>query len=148
MKKYIAAGAVAIMVFAFSAFAASLTVNAGPLQAGITADLKCADSVDVTYETNNDHSGFYVEGVNLQFLDANGDATNACDDDNAAISLMKSAPGASPTQQIAFGITNGDITGGYAFIDFKNGAVRADEVNHVQVLMGEQGTPGYVHPAP
>jgi hypothetical protein len=144
MKKYFAAGAVAIMVFAFAAFAASLNVNAGPLQAGVTTDLKCADSVEVTYQTSNDNNGFWVGGVSLQFKDADG-VTDNCDGHEAAVALLKSGVGESPTQQIAFGITDG-ISDGEGFIDFQDGAVRADEVNHVQVLMGEQGTPGWATP--
>lgn len=43
MKKYLAAAAVAVMVFAFSAFAASLNLDGGVLQAGENTDLTCTD---------------------------------------------------------------------------------------------------------
>ena len=47
MKKYLAAAVVAVMVFAFSAFAASLTVNGGTIQAGSDMDLRCMDEANV-----------------------------------------------------------------------------------------------------
>jgi hypothetical protein len=67
MKKYIAAGAVAIMVFAFSAFAASLDVDAGVLQAGQTdpGDLECVAGVSVVAWGYNDYTG-KVTRVTLQ----------------------------------------------------------------------------------
>lgn len=47
MKKYFAAAAVAVMVFAFAAFAATLNVNAGSLQAGEAVDLDCLEEANV-----------------------------------------------------------------------------------------------------
>ena len=44
MKKYLIAATVAVMVFAISAFAASLDVNAGTLQAGDDAIDKCIEN--------------------------------------------------------------------------------------------------------
>ena len=44
MKKYLIAATVAVMVFAISAFAASLNVNAGTLQAGDDAIDKCIEN--------------------------------------------------------------------------------------------------------
>src|SRR5690606_8452000 len=49
MKKYFAASAVAIMVFAIAAFAARLNVDAGTLQVGADNDLTCTDGVDVAF---------------------------------------------------------------------------------------------------
>lgn len=50
MKKYFAAAVVAVMVFAFAAFAAQLNVEAGPFQAGMDDDLTCAELATVSYE--------------------------------------------------------------------------------------------------
>jgi hypothetical protein len=49
MKKYFIASMVAVMAFAFAAFAASLTVNGGVLQAGSDTDLTCTDRVEVDF---------------------------------------------------------------------------------------------------
>ena len=51
MKKYLAAAVVAVMVFAFSAFAASLNLDGGVLQAGSDLDLTCTEAATVTYDT-------------------------------------------------------------------------------------------------
>jgi hypothetical protein len=51
MKKYIAAGAVAIMVFAFSAFAAQLNVDGRVLQAGVDTHLACFTDAELSYAT-------------------------------------------------------------------------------------------------
>jgi hypothetical protein len=55
MKKYLAAAVVAVMVFAFAAFAASLNVNAGTLQSGVDHDLACAETADITYAHHVDY---------------------------------------------------------------------------------------------
>jgi hypothetical protein len=66
MKKYFAAGAVAIMVFAFAAFAASLNVQASVLQAGETeaGALECASDANVFAWFYNDFDGS-VDGVRV-----------------------------------------------------------------------------------
>jgi hypothetical protein len=51
MKKYFIASVVAIMAFAFAAFAATLNVNGGTLQAGMDTDLACFDDAALTYGT-------------------------------------------------------------------------------------------------
>jgi hypothetical protein len=55
MKKYLIASVVAMMAFAFAAFAASLSVNGGVLQSGVDADLTCAESANVTYDHHVDY---------------------------------------------------------------------------------------------
>ena len=57
MKKYLAAAVVAVMVFAFAAFAASLDVTAPTLQVGQTAEgeLECTENADITAWYYNDH---------------------------------------------------------------------------------------------
>jgi hypothetical protein len=62
MKKYLIAATVAVMVFAVSAFAASLDVSAGTLQAGQDEIDKCVnepDVVDVSYMPATLNDGVY-----------------------------------------------------------------------------------------
>lgn len=60
MKKYLAAAAVALTVFAMSAFAAELIVDGGVVQAGTDADLTCSDGVTVTnYGVEADDGNVY-----------------------------------------------------------------------------------------
>lgn len=62
MKKYLIAATVAVMVFAVSAFAASLDVSAGTLQAGqdeIDTCVNAPDVVDVKYEAATLNDGVY-----------------------------------------------------------------------------------------
>ena len=56
MKKYLAAAAVAVMVFAFSAFAAALDVDGGTVQAGMDTDLACFEDAELSYATGYDQS--------------------------------------------------------------------------------------------
>jgi hypothetical protein len=76
MRKYLIAGAVAVMVFAFAAFAAQLTVTAPTLQAGETQPgaLECVDAVNVAAWGYNDYTG-KITHVTLQAVN------NDCDDD-------------------------------------------------------------------
>ena len=71
MKKYLAAAVVAVMVFAFSAFAATLNVDGGTLQSGIDRDLTCAESADVTYDHHVDYhdqaDDAWVESFTITF---------------------------------------------------------------------------------
>ena len=85
MKKYLAAAVVAVMVFAFAAFAAELNVNAGTLQAGSDTELTCSDGVEVlNYAVESDTlevhfarlSGFEDcdgEKLIIRWNDADGD---------------------------------------------------------------------------
>lgn len=57
MKKYLAATAVAVMVFAFSAFAAQFTVNAGVLQWGSDTNLTCTENVNVSFSVHEGDAG-------------------------------------------------------------------------------------------
>lgn len=56
MKKYFAAAAVAVMIFAFTAMAASLNVDGGTVEAGLDTDLSCFDDADLTYATGYDQT--------------------------------------------------------------------------------------------
>ena len=84
MKKYIAAAAVAVMVFAFAAFAASLTVNAETLQAGETesGDLSCVDEVSVTAWGYNDYTG------KVTFARVTADGNDCGSEENLYMTLL------------------------------------------------------------
>ena len=74
MRKYLVAGMVAVMVFAFAAFAASLNVTANTLQTGetLSGELECTDGVHVYAWFYNDLTGD-ADGVRLALLDSNGE---------------------------------------------------------------------------
>jgi hypothetical protein len=148
MKKYFVAAVVAMMAFAFAAFAASLNVDGGVLQAGVYNDLACAAEVEVDFVTSNNGQGFWVGGATLTFKDDNGDTTSNCDGEYVALSLMDEkagVPNVAP-QQLVFAISADPITGGVASVDWTDGQVSVADVEQVQVLAGEQGTPGFSYP--
>jgi hypothetical protein len=73
MKKYFIAGALAIIVFAISAFAASLTVNGGVLQAGSGSIEKCTQDIVVTYgEPYKLEGAWVVDKLTLDTTDGEG----------------------------------------------------------------------------
>lgn len=82
MRKYFIAGVVAMVAFAMAAFAASLTVDGGTLQAGVDRDLTCtSDAATVSYATPNDTDGsmdFLVKTFTVTFdEEANCDGKQA-----------------------------------------------------------------------
>ena len=74
MKKYIIAAVAAVVVFALSAFAASLDVNAGTLQAGDNSIGECTDEgVVVTYGTPTFTNGAWqLDKISLSNPDCSG----------------------------------------------------------------------------
>jgi hypothetical protein len=86
MRKYFIASVVAVMAFAFAAFAASLNVTAPTLQFGETAasELICTENADVVAWFYNDHlAGGPVNGASIQ-LDENHD----CDGDRLYLTVV------------------------------------------------------------
>jgi hypothetical protein len=129
MKKYFVATAIAIAVFAMSAFAASLTVNGDFLQAGVDGTLTCTEDAVVTYNTSNDYNGHWLGGVTVK-------TDEDCEGQYAQVALLANTPG-SPNEQLVYAISDLAIDAtGAVDIDFKcNGTVRVAEVNTVQVLI-------------
>jgi hypothetical protein len=82
MMKYLAAATVAIIVFAFSAFAASLTVHSGTLQAGQDSIGTCAaPDVRVTYgepELDVSTGTYLIDELRLQHDADAVDGQSAC----------------------------------------------------------------------
>jgi hypothetical protein len=90
MKKYFIASVVAVMAFAFAAFAASLNVTAPTLQVGQTAtgELECADNATIVAWMYNDLNGS-VDGARVQL--SNDDASpHACDGDRLYVTPLNS----------------------------------------------------------
>ena len=86
MKKYLVASVVAVMVFAFAAFAASLNVTAPTLQFGATADgeLVCTENADITAWLYNDHlEGGPVSGATIELDDG-----HECEGDRLYLSVL------------------------------------------------------------
>jgi len=70
MKKYLAAAVVAVMVFAFAAFAASLDVDAGTLAAGQDDVDDCGGTANVSFDTQTVGGGaFGVNGLDIEFAE-------------------------------------------------------------------------------
>lgn len=65
MRKYFIAGVVGMVAFAMAAFAASLTVNAGTLQAGDDDTLECMDEANVAAWGYNDTDDTILEYVDV-----------------------------------------------------------------------------------
>lgn len=85
MKKYLVAGAVAVMVFAFSAMAASLTVDGNVLQAGDNgSDLTCTSDVEVLDWAVN-ANGTQVTSVTIGGWDP------ACEGEQVSVSVNGNA---------------------------------------------------------
>ena len=109
MKKYFAAAAVAVMVFAFAAFAASLQVDAGTLAFGADEVGDCGGEAAITYSHHQENGFAYVDAVIVNFPEANG----VCDSYGV---YMTSAVGGGVAEivndQAVFVVTNGvDVAG-------------------------------------
>jgi hypothetical protein len=111
MKKYLIASMVAVVAFAFAAFAAQLNVNAGPLQAGQDNNLKCGDDAVVTYATSNNTTGHWIDKIHVQFdtkcednwVILNGFGPEA---NNQILSLVSEEP-IDAAGKVTFDIANG-----------------------------------------
>jgi len=79
MKKYLAAAVVAVMVFAFAAFAASVNVNDSTLASGVAEVQGCDGDVDVIWQAHEsahllDDDYWWVNEVTLEgFVDCDGE---------------------------------------------------------------------------
>lgn len=91
MRKYFVAGVIAITVFAVSAFAASLVVDGGVLQAGHGDIRECTDEIVVTYGDLSRDNGVYLVG------DLTLDSTNGASCEDRSFKAVVTTGGASPT---------------------------------------------------
>ncbi len=127
MRKYFIAATIALAVFAVSAFAASLSVDGGTLQAGVDSDLTCADSVEVAYTTTSTVDGFVVDQIDLAFLDAEGLPTTTCDGQTADVALWG-------TGGTAAGSGAGTVASDAATITFSP-SIAVDDIVEAHVLV-------------
>lgn len=129
MKKYFLAGVVAMVAFAMAAFAASLNVNAGPLQAGIDPDMVCSDDADITYDTQTVGGGLFgIKNVLVQF-------DPSCAGAYAHLALYSNNPtvGAGNTQFVGNAIQRINETGLATFKTTAPGDALSSDVNAVAV---------------
>jgi hypothetical protein len=110
MRKYLVAGAVAVVAFAFAAFAASLNVNAGTLAFGVDEIGDCGGEAEIVYSHHQESNELaYVDAIIARFPDAAG----ACDGSGV---YLTSPVGVSVEEiqddQAVFVVTNGvDVAG-------------------------------------
>lgn len=119
MKKYFAAGAVAVMVFAFAAFAATLNVDGGVLQLGADRDLTCTDQADVRftgYETDSSTSQPGFINVQVSGLDDCGGQelfVEVFDGDQDRIWSSRPATQSINSSTMTFSVDVGEYDSGY-----------------------------------
>jgi hypothetical protein len=115
MKKYLAAGGVAVVAFAFAASAAQLVVDGNTIQVGQDTDLTCAEAVNVVAWGYNDHlNQGPVSNVTLK---AEG---NECDGEFLYVTLTDTS-GAAIRPAVV--VRDFDEKGDDAFtVDLTNGA--------------------------
>lgn len=101
-KKYGIAALAAVAVLAMSAFAASLNVDGGTLQAGVDSDLTCADDANLSYETGYPKDlGEELFGVISVTVKFTGNAN--CDGSSATIKVNNSDGDATSPHGFAVG---------------------------------------------
>lgn len=129
MRKYLIAAAVALAVFATAAFAASLNVDGGVLQAGQDSDLTCADNAVVDWTTQTVGNGqFAATRVTVTFDDG-------CDGNYGYVAVFSSVGPPGGSSQTGFGI--GQISGNQVSFDVNESDVNAqvDQINAVSVAV-------------
>jgi hypothetical protein len=127
MRKYVIAAVGAVMVFSMAAFAASMNVDGGFLQAGADSGLTCTDDAEVSYETSNDTTGHWIDAVELQF-----DA--ACEGGYAIVNGF----GPANNNQILSLISTPIDNTGKVVIDIFDGPTRVKDLVNVQVLVKDR----------
>jgi len=141
MKKYLAAAAVAVMVFAFSAFAASLDVKAGSLAAGSDNVNDCGGIADLTYTTevavgSGGHQ-FWVDTVTATFGD------DSCDGERASISFAGDEFNSQTWQGMK--IADDPVAGNTVTFDIPDGGLDVADVGNIAILVGESGPAGWTN---
>jgi hypothetical protein len=128
MRKLFIAGVVAVMVFAFAAFAASFEVPAHTLAAG-AANIETCNDPEVTYRTSNNFDGHWVGGVFLDF-------DESCEGLQAEVAILQQELG-WPNNQLVYAISEDPIDAeGKVEVDFGcDGDVMVEDVHAIQVLV-------------
>ena len=131
MRKVLIASAVALVLFATGAFAASFLVNSEDIASGEDDVLACADEVDVDFTTVYDGTldDWTVDEAVLTFY-VGGSVTGDCDGfgANLAVGTATADPAATGT---------GTVAGGTATITLDTQLLAAD-IDHAAVLVDGQ----------
>lgn len=131
MKRYLIAASVALAVFAGAAFAATLNVDGGVLQAGQDTDLTCSDNAVVSYSTQTvGGGGFAVNGITVTF-------DEGCDGNFAYLATFS-----GPGSQNGFGIK--EISGNK--VTFTVNLAPVDTINAVSVAVKNTNDGAPTHP--
>jgi hypothetical protein len=125
VKKYLIAATLAVVVFAISAFAASLSVSAGVLQAGQDAIGQCVDEDDLIVKygketfveaTDDDEAFFRIDSVTL-------DHEGSCTPSDASLDYRVVVTGADGVLATKSGMLgdNDDANAGVETVTFDTG---------------------------
>jgi hypothetical protein len=141
VKKYFIAAAVALMVFATTAFAARLNLDGGVLQAGQDRDLVCANNAVVGWTTQTVGSGeFAVTRITVTF-----DA--GCNGNYGYVAVFSHVGPPGGSSQTGFGI--GPISGNQVSfeVDENNPNSEVDMINAVSVAVKNtnDAAPGFFY---
>jgi hypothetical protein len=129
MKKYLIAAALALVVFATAAFAASLNVDGTVLQAGQDSDLTCADNAVVGWVTQTVGNGeFAVTRITVTF-------DEGCDGNYGYVAVYSSVGPPGGSSQTGFGI--GPISGNQVSFEVNENLSNSevDMINAVSVAV-------------
>lgn len=133
MKKYFIASVVAVMAFAFAAFAAQLSVDGGVLASGQDNTLTCGndavvDDVKVSYATSNDTTGHWIGAIHLQF-------PTSCEGSYAIVNGF----GPAANNQILSLISATPIEpDGTVVLDVADGPTRVADLTNIQVMVKDE----------
>jgi hypothetical protein len=133
MRKYFIASVVAVLAFAFAAFAASLNVDGGVLASGQDNTLTCGndavvDNVEVSYATSNDTTGHWIDAIHLQF-------PVSCAGSYAIVNGF----GPLVNTQILSLVSANTIDGtGKVVLDIFDGATRVADLINIQVMVKDE----------
>jgi hypothetical protein len=127
MKKYFIASVVAVMAFAFAAFAASFTVNSSVLASGQGDVTSCGDA-DLTYTTEVTGTGdFGVKSVTIAFEEK-------CDDSYALLATFNhDLPPAGGSNITGFAVI--DIEDGKATLNTNSSQFKVKDLEAVSILV-------------
>lgn len=131
MKKYVVASVVAVMVFAVAAFAASLNVDSGVLQAGVDDDLTCAENATVAYSHHSSDGLFWVTDVHVTFdQDCSGNTMYLAITDVGGVVVDITGP------TVSIPVDPGTDT------FFTNPGIAVSEINDVNITVFSHPDPG------
>ena len=126
MRKYAIAGLGAVAAFSMSAFASTLVVDGGVLQAGADDTLKCTNgTAKISYDTNADNDGTWVGKVFVTF------PNDSCNGKYLVLT------GQRANHQAYFN-ANLEVSGDTATFDPTDGLIRAAELERVLVTVRDK----------